>query len=335
MKLTKRIMLGIVLCLLLMFSACGKEEQTETKSDDTAKTKIRIGTNLALGTVSPYVAIKNGYFNDTDIECELVEFSDGSALMEAFAAGELDLAFVGITPVATWQLKGADVKVIAAANGGGHVLLTRKDTGIQTVADLKGKKIAEPSIGTVTDTLFRAKMLVDGELTQNDITAVPGMKPADMATVLEVTQEVDAILTWEPYASQAELTYSDLQVLYDASSVIKDQSGKESFYPVNVVVASGDMLKNHADTVQTFMDVYKKTVDFINQDATANSVIANVLSLDEAVISNARKRIDFNYNLDEDGCLETLQWAKDLGYIEKIPDKESLFDLSFQTEAKE
>ncbi len=331
----KRILcLAAAVCLIL--GGCGsssgtqgESQVTEHTANEDGTTALKVGTNLALGTASPYVALNQGYFDDSSVQIELAEFSDGSTLMEAFAAGELDIAFVGIAPVATWQNKGIELKVVAAANGGGHVVMTREETGIETVADLKGKTIAEPNISTVTDALLRDKILPSGSLTQEDITAVSGMKPADMASVLEVTKEVDAIITWEPYASQAEATYDDIRVVYDAASEIKAETGSDSFYPVNVVIASQELIDNNPEALNEFLGVYKKTVDFINTDESANQVLAEILSLDESVIENARKRIDYSYQIDEKGIMDTLQWSYDLGYITSMPDASQLIDTSW------
>ncbi|MDD6066267.1 MAG: ABC transporter substrate-binding protein [Firmicutes bacterium] len=331
----KRILcLAAAVCLIL--GGCGsssgtqgESQVTEHTANEDGTTTLKVGTNLALGTASPYVALNQGYFDDSSVQIELAEFSDGSTLMEAFAAGELDIAFVGIAPVATWQNKGIELKVVAAANGGGHVVMTREETGIETVADLKGKTIAEPNISTVTDALLRDKILPSGSLTQEDITAISGMKPADMASVLEVTKEVDAIITWEPYASQAEATYDDIRVVYDAASEIKAETGSDSFYPVNVVIASQELIDNNPEALNEFLGVYKKTVDFINTDESANQVLAEILSLDESVIENARKRIDYSYQIDEQGIMDTLQWSYDLSYITSMPDASQLIDTSW------
>lgn len=287
---------------------------------------IRVGSILALGTATPFVAQENGLFEESDISIEVTQFADGSALMEAFAAGELDVALSGVIPVATWISKGIDMKVVAAANGGGHVLMTRKDTGITSVEDLKGKTIAEPNIATVTDALLRSKILGDAGLDPDmDVTLIPGMKPADMATVLMVTKEVDAMITWEPFAAQAEKDYEDIVVLYDTAKEIKEETGSSAFYPVNVVAANQDFIDNRPEDLDKFLEIYKKTVDYINTDPGANAVLAKVLDMDETTIQNARERIDYTFDIDEAGTLETLQWAADLGYIDKVPDKSKIF----------
>ncbi|MDO4345102.1 MAG: ABC transporter substrate-binding protein [Eubacteriales bacterium] len=287
---------------------------------------IRVGSILALGTATPFVAVENGLFNQGDVEIEVTEFSDGAALMEAFAAGELDIAIGGIIPVATWISKGVDMKIVASANGGGHVLMTREDTGITSVEELKGHMIAEPSVATVTDALLRSKILGDAGLDpEMDVTLIPGMKPADMATVLMATKEVDAMITWEPFAAQAEAMYDDIVVLYDTPEVIKEETGSDAFYPVNVVAASQDFIDNREDDLEAFLAAYKETVDFLNEDEGANAVLAKVLELDEEIIESARKRIDYTYDIDQEASVETLKWAEALGYIDEVASAEELF----------
>jgi NitT/TauT family transport system substrate-binding protein len=287
---------------------------------------LHIGVIKALGTVAPYIAQEKKYYEDEGLNVEISEFSDGSAMMEAFAGGELDVTVGGVAPVANWYSKGVDIKVVASCNGGGHVILTREDTGIKSVADLKGHVLAEPNLGTVTDTLLRDYILKGAGLNPDtDVQIESGLKPADMATALFDTREVDAIITWEPYVAQAEQKYDDLVVLYDSPVEIKQATSSESFYPVNVVAASGDLINDRPDTLNKFLNAYKRAVDYINSDEDANEDIATILEMDKSIVESARQRIDFTYDIDKDGLERTLSWTKNLGYIDEIPSKDEFY----------
>ena len=326
-----------------IFGGCGSDmsystdadagvESSKTGTSETEDTvTIRVGDSMALGTVAPFVTEDLGYFEEAGIDVQILQFSDGTALSEAFAAGEIDVALVGIAPTATWYQKGVDLQVIAAANGGGHVILVRSDSGIDSLEDLKGKILAEPNLGTVTDTLLRDYILPQANLDpENDLIIEPGLKPADMATSLFATGEVDAIITWEPYVSQAIEQYGDeVKILYDSPIEIKKESGSDTFYPVNIVSASQDLITNHPEELEKFVAVYKKTVDYINTDPEANAEIGKVLSLDESIIEAARDRVDFNYEIDIDGLNSTLSWTKDLGYLGELPDNEAFYNTDF------
>ena len=138
------ILIGLVLSLTLVLMGCQKASKNEVSTTAQAKT-IKVGSIRALGTITPYIGIEEGIFKKQGLDVEIVEFADGAALMEGFASGGIDISLCGIAPVATWQSKGIDLKIVASANGGGHVVITRKDAGINSIADLAGHKIAEPN----------------------------------------------------------------------------------------------------------------------------------------------------------------------------------------------
>jgi NitT/TauT family transport system substrate-binding protein len=323
-------------CSLLLAIACyGLLQRTGSQLSNRANSefRIRIGTNRALGTVTPYVARDKGFFEQQGIQAQVIDFNDVTTLMESIASGQLDVALVGISSPAIWQQRGARLKIVAAANGGGHVLLTRNDTAIRSLQDLRGRKIATPKPGTVTDTLFRAHIIHDlANLDpEKDIQILPNMAAADMSTVLFVSHEVDAAITWEPFASQAEANYKNHVVLFDAAQEWRKQNPhKKHLYPVNVVIANQNFIDQHPESLRRFLAAYAQGVEFINhKPEEADQIISRETQLDESIVIAARRRIDFSAQVDIDASLETLAWSVELGYLKKIPASEQLFDLRF------
>lgn len=324
MKKIKLLTIAFLLLSITTLSGCGTQKKSEGE-----ETVIRIGSNRAIGTVTPYLAEELGYFDGKDYQIEILEFADGATLMEAMAAEELDIGIVGISPVATWNAKGLDVRVVASANGGGHVIITKKENGFSSVADLKGKLMAGPSPGTVTDTLLKNYILPKYSLTSDDITVITGMSGADMVTTLVNTDEVDAILTWEPFVSMAELTYDNIQVLFDsAAEWIAD--GHTELYPVNVIAARGEFCDEHEEELKDVLQTIEKTVDYVNENPEeANEKISVLLELDVKVVERAMKRSKLTFDVDTEATLETLKWACELGYLEQLPNEEDLFDFNY------
>src|ERR1700689_1399806 len=137
----KRVAIGVL--SFLIFSAvlvgCNRSSATSANgaAGSTSAQTIRVGTNRALGTVVPFVAKEKGFFQQQGLDVNVVDFADGSPI-EAFASGQLDIALLGISPSAIWQGQGVSLKVVAAANGGGHFLLPRPDWGIKNLHQQKG-----------------------------------------------------------------------------------------------------------------------------------------------------------------------------------------------------
>lgn len=310
----------LLLLAILVLSGCGKKEEEV----------IRIGSNRALGSITPYVAEELGFFAERDVKVEVIEFGDGTTLMEAMSAGELDMAICGVTPAAIWNAKGINIRVIASANAGGHVILSRKENAISSAEDLIGKKLATPNVGTVTDTILRSYILKNRGINPDDITIITGMKPADMTTALMVSGEVDAILTWELFASEAMEKYDNAMIVYDAAAEIREDTGAEHFYPVNVLIVSEKFRTEHQDSLQKAFEAMELATDYINEKPEeANKTIASLLSLDTSTVAAARGRVEFTCELDLDATYDTLRWAYELGYLEEMPKQEELFDLSY------
>jgi NitT/TauT family transport system substrate-binding protein len=324
---------GAILLLSLAMYGYLHRFASEPRSTDSRAARIRIGTNRALGTVTPYVARDKNLFEQQSLQAEFIDFNDVTTLMESLASGQLDVALVGISSPAIWQQRGAPLKIVASANGGGHVLLTRSNSGIHSLEDLRGHKIATPKPGTVTDTLFRSYLIRDlARLDpERDIAIIPNMAAADMSTVLFVSKEVDAAITWEPFATQAEADHKNNVVLFDgAAEWRKQHPASPRLYPVNVVVSSQSFIDHHPDLLRRFLGAYVQAVNFINQQPQeANQIISKETQLSPEVVAAARHRIDYSSEVDVDASLETLRWSVDLGYIKKLPSPAQLFDLRF------
>ena len=196
-----------------------------------------------------------------------------------------------------------------------------------------GRKVATPKPGTVTDTLFRAHIL--GDLAhldaERDIQQVPNMAAADMSTVLLASREVDAAITWEPFASQAESQFKNHVVLFDASAEWrKEHPDLPYLYPVNVVIASQAFIDAHPEELRRFLSAYVDAVRFINrQPEEANRIISSETQLDRSIVTAARKRIDYTAHVDVNASLKTLKWSEKLGYLKVLPTTQQLFDLRF------
>lgn len=311
----------VMIFMAVMLTGCSKKE-TET---------IRIGSNRALGSITPYVAEEMGYFEESGIKVDVIEFADGTTLMEAMGAGELDMAICGITPAAVWQMKGVGLKVVASANAGGHVILSRQENQVTDVADLVGKKLAMPNVGTVTDTILRSYILKNNNISPDEMNIISGMKPADMATSLMVSGEVDAIMTWEPFASEALAQYDGVTIVYDTAIEMQHDTGSEHFYPVNVWIVSDKFISTNEEKLINTLKAIKKANEYINENQMeADKTIAKLLSIDQEVIAKARDRVEFTWEVDLDATYDTLNWAYELGYLENMPSEEELFDLSYQ-----
>lgn len=155
---------------------------------------------LRLGDVKGdrFTALKaSGELDNLPYELKLTAFDSGAPVQEALNAGALDIGFTGDLPFLFVFAAGAPVTAVGAwqNNPDSIALLTRPDSGIKNLADLKGKQIAVNRGGwghyLVLGLLERAG------LKPSDVT-LRFLGPVDGRAAL-TAKSVDAWAPWEPY----------------------------------------------------------------------------------------------------------------------------------------
>lgn len=157
--------------------------------------QIKVG-NVGEYTIFNLIAEDKGYFQENGLDASIQESTSGPASLAGLLAGDVDVTiaadFVGVRNI----LNDADIRILAAVNQHRVFQLAgRKDAGIHTPANLKGKRIGvtENSAGEY----FMGDFLIKNGLALSDVTLVD-LTPADMLTQLEAGI-VDAIAVFEPH----------------------------------------------------------------------------------------------------------------------------------------
>ncbi|WOB07108.1 NrtA/SsuA/CpmA family ABC transporter substrate-binding protein [Piscinibacter gummiphilus] len=159
-------------------------------------TTVRVGFQTGdINTLLMYAA-QTGQFARNGVEVKLTPFPAGPAMLPALAAGEIDLAWMGEFPAVTGFSNGMPIEILMMErlDFTNVRLVVNPAAGIQTVADLKGKKVAVSVGSTSHNHLLRA--LSQAGLRQDEVTIV-NLSPANMPPAY-VAGQVDAALTWEP-----------------------------------------------------------------------------------------------------------------------------------------
>lgn len=166
------------------------------------------------------------------------EFQAGPPLLEALNAGALDFGTTGAPPPIFAQAGGADLIYAAAATPSPleEGILVPQDSAIQTIADLKGKKVAVAKGSSAN--AFLAYALEGAGMAWGDVEAT-WLLPADAKAAFD-GGSVDAWAIWDPYAAVAEDT-SNARSIADGSTA---NHTNRSFY-----LASRAFATDHAEAL--------------------------------------------------------------------------------------
>jgi NitT/TauT family transport system substrate-binding protein len=154
--------LGLI-ALVVAIVGCDKEKQNAGASGG-AGPEVRLGYFANVTHAQAVLGVANGDFQRAIAPAKLSPkvFNAGPSLIEALFAGEIDIGYVGPGPAINAHAKsrGTGIRVIAGAAANGVLIVARKDSGIDSLSQLVGKKIATPQIGNTQD--ISAKHYLDG-----------------------------------------------------------------------------------------------------------------------------------------------------------------------------
>src|SRR5229473_5576484 len=119
---------------------------------------LRLGFLANITHASALVGLNKGFFTKnlgSGVTLKTSVFSSGTEETTALLAGQLDAAYVGPNPaINAWQKSsGKAIKIISGEASGGAALVVKPS--ISSVSQLKGQKVATPSLGNTQDVALR------------------------------------------------------------------------------------------------------------------------------------------------------------------------------------
>ncbi|WP_272511335.1 aliphatic sulfonate ABC transporter substrate-binding protein [Bacillus altitudinis] len=272
MKRQKRIVL--FLGILLVLAGCGR--QAANGSEDKPK-EIRIGIQQSLSPL--LLAKEKGWFEQSfekeGVKVKWVEFQSGPPQFEGLAANQLDFSQVGNSPVIAGQAAGIDFKEIGLSQDGlkANGILVNKNSEIQKVEDLKGKKIAVAKGSSGFDFLY--KVLDQAGLSAKDVQIIQ-LQPDEAISAFE-NGSVDAWSIWEPFLS--------LETIEKGAKLLVNGEATDLYSPGFTLVRT-KFADEHPEIVVQFLKVYDKAVKWQkDHQQEAITLYARLKQLDQKVVT--------------------------------------------------
>jgi NitT/TauT family transport system substrate-binding protein len=320
-----------VLAVLLAFAVVSTAMISQ--SDGQAAKKVRVGWNYHMGNSAAVVAEEKGLYKKYGLDAEVKSFASGPAVSRGLATKELDLAYVGFLPTYhDMQRGGLSVTVVAKASYGLGSILVRKDSGINAVKDLKGKKVAGSRKNSGNDVIFRAFLLRElGGLDPEADVQLVFMGEEGKGDVV-MNKQVDGAMTVEPFTTQ--------YLLNGQTKVIVNTVEAAPHHPWYVLVVRNDFLKENRDAVVRAVRAHVDAVKFLTgSQGEANELIARAFKQDGVtaeIARQARERVGFDHAIS-DKDLEFFEreigWSRALGISKSAQKAAELIDLSLLKEA--
>ena len=284
---------------------------------------VKIGYLPSDHDAALFVADAQGLYKNKGINTELVQFNNGGDLMTAMASGDVDVGYVGISPVLSSVSAGVPVKVISAAQIEGSGIIVTDDSNIEDAKDLAGKTIATPGEASIQHVLLAAYLKTNG-MSLDDVNE-SAMKVPSINDALK-TGNLPAAITFQPYVSLGEAD-DNIDELVDSSEIMPK-------HPCCVVVASDDFIKNNENTTKDIVAIHKEATTFINkniEDGKTSEVVKLLpkdIVADEDAEVKSLESFPFIFGLDDSykADVDTFQQLEvDLGILNETISHEDLY----------
>lgn len=171
-----------VIGMMLMFLAGLAPGSTPVQAADSqANPVIRISYGMFIDDLPFYVAMEEQLWEREGLKVELVRLVGETNIMAAALKGDIQGGHIDHPAALHAALKGLPIKVVAwfgrAHKGTRCGIHVDAHSGIQNVADMKGKRLAMS--GSITAKLFYQELLTQNALKADDIQTIMGIKLDD------------------------------------------------------------------------------------------------------------------------------------------------------------
>lgn len=257
-------------------------------------------------------------------EVSWTEFPGGPQLLEGLNVGSVDFGLTGETPPVFAQAAGADLLYVAyePASPGAEAILVAKDSGIQTVAELKGKRVALNKGSNVHYLLVRA--LEEAGLTLNDVQPVY-LPPSDARAAFE-SGAVAAWVIWDPFQAAAEQQLK-ARTLRDGEGLVNNYQ----FY-----LSTKPFAEKNPAVLEAVIEEIRAVGEHVKADyAAATAKVAPVLGLPEDITRIAIERQHYGAApINEKVSADQQKIADTFTDLKLIPKRLSIADVVWQQPAK-
>jgi ABC-type nitrate/sulfonate/bicarbonate transport system substrate-binding protein len=321
----------IIISSFIWFTVENKD--TTYSNDEHIIQNVSLTASKNIWSTLPIIARQKGFFEEEGLNVSINYVQVAKFSMDALVAGQshfsavvdVNLAYLGYTG----NVNVSTVATIVEAYDG--AIVARKDKGILSPSDLKGKSIG--ILQGTTSQIFVDRFLADHDLSANDVKIV-NLSPISIQTSIS-QGEIDAGSLWQPFIYNISRNLGD-----DIAIVFNDPAAYTGY--MNIAIRK-DWGEHNKDTVMSFLKALEKAEVYVkNNKDEAQQIISKEIGLDLFVVKNIWGEYKFHLSLDKPVLLDQIvkesKWIKETQksfHSKELPDLyEQYIDSSFLVQIK-
>lgn len=279
----------VLMAMLVVFSFC-------LTMPALALDKIKVGYLHTLAVDGQFwIGVHKGYFKEQGLEMEPIQFTSGIPLMQALSGGSVDVAIMGAV-ISNFPSRGVGkVFLINDIEYDTAMLFARPESGVKSIKDIKGKKIATVK-GTTAHVFLHTALKANGLNSTKDVDIVS----MDMAGAVSafISNAVPFVCTWAPF---------HVQIRQKVPGAILLSSAKD-FYPNSAIiggwVATNKFYAERKDLLEKIVIAWAKA-----NDELVKNPAASIKFIHEKAYSNIPFS-DIQASWEAQKCATSQEWVK-------------------------
>lgn len=303
--------------LVVCLSACiNKNNKKETIYQGDLQ-EISLGAMSSMDYVPFVIAQREGMYDSLGLKVNIVKFFSANDRDAAFQSGNIDGTVIDFTGAIIQQANGIDLKMVMK-NDGFFYFIAGKNSGIQSLPQLRGKNVAV-SRNTViefsTDKALESVGILPSQVNKPEINKIP--------LRLEMLQsgQVDASIFPDPFATIAKSN--------GHTSLV---TTKDLNISVTGTMFTGKALQEKSREIEVLIKGYNQAIDYIKEHPVGDW--SKILIEDTGLPAHLVDEIvipDYKYASlpSQKDITVTIEWLKNKNLIPAVYDGKELIDKRF------
>ncbi len=286
MKITNRLYMSVgslIVLVIIGMSVGGCQEQPKKYTGPVEK--ISVGATTQELSTLIWIAEAKGYFEENGLDATVKAYDTGIETKDALLAGEVDVADTVDFVITGLGFEETDIKVLASINTAIiDYIIARRDRGISSLSDLKGKKIGIKR-GSSAE-YYLGRTLIFNNLSLQDVELI-ALHPPEMADAI-VQGKVDATITWHPHNYYIKNSLGDNAIIWSA------QGGQDVYW---VIFSKAEFVQKYPEKIKRLLNALIQAEEFVkHNNLEAKEIIARRVNLDLSYIESVW--LDFHFIVD-------------------------------------